>query len=1178
MANNNRILVKLLPSNGLRAAESRVNLRPLVGGARSGTPMALAGTPDWYVAELEDGASPWDLAHNKVAAQLGVAESDVLFAEPDLKQTIFRDGNELPRDGALAIGEQCEATAQDGTHGKALGPARFGWHLEDAFSGLKTARETVQFTAPRTRIAHVDTGYFPKHIATPAIIARELERNFVPDDENPGSAEDPDNRVLILDNSGHGTGTIGILAGKQIESENMILGGAPDAEIVPLRIADSVVLFRTSAFAEAIRYATAQHCDVVSLSMGGLPSKAWSDAVNDAYLNGLCVVAAAGNNVNGAPTRHVVYPARYHRVIAVVGVMANGEPYAGLDGLTLEGNFGPDSSMKVAIAAFTPNIPWALFGCPEILRLNGEGTSAATPQIAAAVALWFEHHKSVLPRDWRRIEAVRNALFTSAKKVGNAARLGNGILQAHRALDVKPVLTLPQSKADDDSFAFFRVITGLGITEPPPREQMFNVELSQLWLLNPELQKIVPDPEKVDRLETKPLKEFMERVIEDPRASFALRRHIAQRYPALVGASVPHNDKTKEVVPDAARACDKEVALMPPPYRKLRVYAMDPSFSTRLETASINEATLEIPWENDLQPGPAGEYLEVVDTDASGKTYEKVNLNDPSLLAQNGWQPSEGNPAFHQQMVYGVAMKTISYFERAMGRPVLWRHGKNPKKPKDDKEYRGQLRVEPHALRQANAFYSPDHIRLQFGYFEAAPDDPGDHVPGSRIYACLSHDIVAHETTHAILDGIYAHFNEPTNPDVLALHEAFADVVALMQHFTMTAVLDQEIGRTRGDLESESTLGALALQFGRAMGGRGALRDAIGKLDENGKWVRQKPSPDDYKKILTPHARGAILVATIFDAFLAIYKARIADLLRISTEGRGVLPPGAIHPDLVRRLAEEASKSAEHVLMICIRALDYLPPVDVTFGDYLRGLITADFDVVSDDRYNYRVAFVEAFRRRGIYPFNFAGPGTDGLRTLSADTLRWQGFDLATLTKKERTAVESLYARVIDQLKEYADRCLYLKNRKELFEETRQQRLKLHTLFESFFESTPEFAAGLGLDPTLGSFEVHALRRSVRVGSNGRQIPQVIVSLMQSTTIPKTDKTPAHPFYGGTTIVLDLSPPSIRYLIGKNINNRDRRERTATFRRENANDALRDLIFGMRPEPFAALHTLGDLK
>lgn len=47
------------------------------------------------------------------------------------------------------------------------------------------------------------------------------------------------------------------------------------------------------------------------------------------------------------------------------------------------------------------------------------------------------------------------------------------------------------------------------------------------------------------------------------------------------------------------------------------------------------------------------------------------------------------------------------------------------------------------------------------------------------------------------------------------------------------------------------------------------------------------------------------------------------------------------------------------------RALDYLPPVDVTFLEYLRALITADFDLVGDDRYNYRVAFVEAFSRRG---------------------------------------------------------------------------------------------------------------------------------------------------------------------------------------------------------------------
>ena len=97
---------------------------------------------------------------------------------------------------------------------------------------------------------------------------------------------------------------------------------------------------------------------------------------------------------------------------------------------------------------------------------------------------------------------------------------------------------------------------------------------------------------------------------------------------------------------------------------------------------------------------------------------------------------------------------------------------------------------------------------------------------------------------------------------------------------------------------------------------------------------------------MAPHSRGAILVAAVFDAFLAIYETRTADLMRISTGGAGVLSAGAIHPDLVHRLAAEAVKSAKHILDMCIRALDYIPPVDITFGEYLRGLITADRRVV----------------------------------------------------------------------------------------------------------------------------------------------------------------------------------------------------------------------------------------
>ena len=36
---------------------------------------------------------------------------------------------------------------------------------------------------------------------------------------------------------------------------------------------------------------------------------------------------------------------------------------------------------------------------------------------------------------------------------------------------------------------------------------------------------------------------------------------------------------------------------------------------------------------------------------------------------------------------------------------------------------------------------------------------------------------------------------------------------------------------------------------------------------------------------------------------------------------------GSLHPDLVNRLTREASRLAELVLDMCIRALDYMPPV-----------------------------------------------------------------------------------------------------------------------------------------------------------------------------------------------------------------------------------------------------------
>jgi subtilisin family serine protease len=1185
----NRVLVKLRPSMALRAAESRTNLRPLYDtSAATAAAFGVGAEPRWFLAELPDGAATsWDLAHTRVAAQLGVSESDVLFAEPDIIHNVYQDTNEEHITGGFAAGANCVADPQDGMRGKAMGPDTFAWHLDDAHSQLDAARASVAFTNPRTRIAHVDTGYYPAHDVVPEHILRHLERNFVEGDANRGSAADPDNRVLLLDNSGHGTGTIGILAGGKVPAfaggtlpttGGEYLGGAYAAEVLPLRVADRVALLGTSALARALDYAVAQRCDVLTLSMGGLPSRAWAEAVDKAYEAGLCICAAAGNHVGITPPHTVVYPARFRRVIAVCGVMADGSPYAGLKGTALEGSFGPDSAMKAAmkaaIAAYTPNIPWARFGCRSSIRLNGEGTSSATPQVAAAVALWFEKYKNELPRDWRRVEAVRNALFTTAKRKDGRKHFGNGVLQARAALDVKPMLGLEKSERSDGSWAFLRLITGLGIVEIPPREGMFNLELAQRWLLNRALQEIVPDPHTASSLKGEKLRRFMEAIIEDEGASIALRKHVAARYPVAAGESVPPAKAPKTIVPEVLPVCDVEPALGNPPYRRVRVYAVDPSLSARLDTAGINEVALKVRWEA-LEKGPVGEYIAVEDADPTKRRYQPVDLDDPRLLAQDGWAPSEGNPQFHQQMVYAVAMKTIEHFERALGRPVLWRPRPNAKNANDDSGFVQQLVVRPHALRQANAFYSPQEVALLFGYFEASADNPGIHVPGSRIYSCLSHDIIAHETTHAILDGMHRRFNEPTNPDVLALHEGFADIVALMQHFTIPEVLEQEISRTRGDIEAESMLGSLAVQFGYATGGRGALREAIGRV-EGGVWRRFVPDPSDLQKRLTPHSRGAVLVAAVFDAFIAIYKARIADLLRIYTGGTGVLPNGAIHPDLVRRLADEATKSASHVLNMCIRALDYVPPVDVTFFEYLRALITADFDLVTDDRHNYRVAFVEAFRRRGIYPVNLGAPTTDTPRTLSVDTLRWQGLDHSTFPREVRAKISQQYGAVIEGLKSYADSGFYLENREEIFNATRRQRRQLHDQLEGAFKAVPEFAAELGLDPAL-SFEVYELRRAMRISPDGRHVPQIVLALTQSRVIGKRDGTPRHLFRGGSTLVVDLAVPEVKYRIVKNINSDNRSERTAAFVREAAADPLRALFFAPdRREPFAALHALAD--
>lgn len=612
-----------------------------------------------------------------------------------------------------------------------------------------------------------------------------------------------------------------------------------------------------------------------------------------------------------------------------------------------------------------------------------------------------------------------------------------------------------------------------------------------------------------------------------------------------------------------------------PAFRCLRTYSIDPSLTTRLETAQISEITLKIPWEP-LQSGPIGEYVEVIDDDpASGCFYEPVDLNDPFILAQNGLSPSEGMPQFHQQMAYAISSLTIRNFERALGRRSLWRSGPplQGQSPKDDSVFVRRLRVYPHALREQNAYYSPQKIGLLFGYFEATENDPADHVPGGMVFTCLSHDIVAHETTHALLDGMHRKFMNATNPDVLAFHEGFADLVALLQHFTFPDVLRHQIAQTQGDLRShENLLGQLAGEFGRSTGTRGALRDAIGTVDQDtGRWTPHVPDPVEYEQTTEAHGRGAILVAAVFDAFLGIYAVRTADLLRLASGGTGVFGLGSIHPDLVGRLAAEAAKTAQHVLTMCIRALDYCPPVDITFGEFLRAVITGDTDAVPDDDLRYRIAFVEAFRRRGIYPRD--------LRTLSPDSLLWRTPDgdevkpspalAGSLQLLHNHARDFLFAQASDGTPE---------PREKVFQLQRTMRRELH---DWLADHITHHAAGrsdarfLGVDPNRG-FEVHTARFALRPGPDGDIDAQFLLGILQETQLPAdpaiSGSVPTS-FEGGSTIIADLRRLKIRYCVRKDSTSATRLARQQSFQAARF-ESLRTTSFGTSDsgEPFAAMH------
>ncbi|MBO9523000.1 MAG: hypothetical protein J7518_15820 [Nocardioidaceae bacterium] len=386
----------------------------------------------------------------------------------------------------------------------------------------------------------------------------------------------------------------------------------------------------------------------------------------------------------------------------------------------------------------------------------------------------------------------------------------------------------------------------------------------------------------------------------------------------------------------------------------LRVIAQDPS--VKGDDDGILTAVVRVPWSR-MEDGPRGPRFHVVDYDASaGRFLLHPAPPDRDVFAQAPDDQLVKDFAFHAQQVYAVASKTLATFESALGRRLSW-------------GFAGQhLHLVPHAFAEANAYYSWEDRSLLFGYVPAA----GGRGP---VYTCLSYDVVVHETTHAVLDGLRRRYLEPGLPDQAALHEGFADVVALLSVFTMPPVVEQALGpadksgRISGrnvtlDKLRRGVLTGVAEQIGQVLTqGRGALRRSA-----------LHPPPKDWATraaYAEPHKRGEILVSVVLDVLLDIWLKRLVALF----------PPGEDHTRSTldrARAAEEGAKAAGHLLSMMIRGLDYLPPVEFELPDLLYAVLLADVEMAPDDDLKYRDILIDRFGQVGItVPADWATSGLD---------------------------------------------------------------------------------------------------------------------------------------------------------------------------------------------------------
>jgi serine protease len=319
----------------------------------------------------------WELT-NKVRE-----DRDVASAEPDLiipglePDPTVVDEVLLPHERRVTARREADeaplpcATAPDWS--LALCRVRDGWALTPPDGGQRFGAGII--------VGHPDTGY-TKHAeiwsANPVHnrLLIDRGRDFF------GNAADPVD-TLTGNNPGHGTTTASVIMSDAPDGATspFVAGVAPMAQLVPLRVTDTVVIFTWGRLAEAIRYAADQGFHVISMSLGGpFRSGTLDRAIDHAVSKGVILLAAAGN-----VWPFVVYPARFDQIIAVAACNCQrGIWRSSASGDTVDVT-APGESVWVARPGGT-----AAPGDDEVRP--GSGTSYAVATAAGACALWLAYH------------------------------------------------------------------------------------------------------------------------------------------------------------------------------------------------------------------------------------------------------------------------------------------------------------------------------------------------------------------------------------------------------------------------------------------------------------------------------------------------------------------------------------------------------------------------------------------------------------------------------------------------------------------------------------------------------------------------------------------------------------------------------------------------------------------